>query len=339
MLSLWARVNGDHYTTLGLDRSATVSEVRRQYRIAALRYHPDRCVHATAAERAAAEARFKAAAAAYETLRCAQRRAEYDASLPSGWLGQRAREEDEPSDAAPAPSVAATIVVRCTLRELFDGACKLRRVPGLINLNVILRPEWADRHSFEVLSPDGRFVRVVIRVRPHADLARRGCHLFCERFVTRAAAVRGVPVRVRSIDGLARSFRPLRGGSWRDGERLDWPGAGMWAADGSRGDLIVRVRVAPWPTVVLARAIRAGRSRAFARLLQALGVVAYIESARTVAVSAARLLYGMLSRRSDGRPGLRWRPKRARWAAWRRARARFAREDRGGSIDWRDWRS
>lgn len=63
----------DHYSTLGLRRNASASEVRRAYRRLVLRYHPDR----SPAEANAAEM-FQRITEAYQILSNAERRRAYD---------------------------------------------------------------------------------------------------------------------------------------------------------------------------------------------------------------------------------------------------------------------
>jgi molecular chaperone DnaJ len=62
----------DYYEVLGVSRTATGDEIKRAYRQAALKYHPDRN------REDGAEDKFKAAAEAYEVLSDAQKRARYD---------------------------------------------------------------------------------------------------------------------------------------------------------------------------------------------------------------------------------------------------------------------
>ena len=63
----------DYYDVLGISRSASVSEIKRAYRKAALQYHPDRNP-----DDAEAEEKFKEAAEAFEVLNDPQKRDLYD---------------------------------------------------------------------------------------------------------------------------------------------------------------------------------------------------------------------------------------------------------------------
>lgn len=68
-----AATTTDHYTTLGVRRSASAEEIKRAYRHQAKRYHPDRDPSPNAAMR------FLRMQEAYETLRDPYLRIAYDA--------------------------------------------------------------------------------------------------------------------------------------------------------------------------------------------------------------------------------------------------------------------
>ncbi len=63
----------DYYEILGIERSASTTEIKKAYRALAMKYHPDRNP-----EDADAETRFKEAAEAYEVLSNSEKKALYD---------------------------------------------------------------------------------------------------------------------------------------------------------------------------------------------------------------------------------------------------------------------
>ncbi len=71
-------MNQDHYTTLGVDRTANTADIKRAYRELAMQHHPDRNPGDQDAEE-----QFKIVTEAYEVLSDVGRRAEYDQILDS----------------------------------------------------------------------------------------------------------------------------------------------------------------------------------------------------------------------------------------------------------------
>ena len=68
----------DYYEVLGVDKKASADEIKSAYRKLALKWHPDRWVNGTDAEKKTAEENFKEAAEAYSVLSDADKRAKYD---------------------------------------------------------------------------------------------------------------------------------------------------------------------------------------------------------------------------------------------------------------------
>jgi curved DNA-binding protein CbpA len=85
----------DHYTILGVRRSATQVEIKKAYRIMAKRFHPDHD-GSPAATRS-----FLAAHAAYEVLRDPIQRLAYDASLRAPHRDPAYKPHPKPRPAAP----------------------------------------------------------------------------------------------------------------------------------------------------------------------------------------------------------------------------------------------
>ena len=70
----------DYYDVLGVEREASEEEIKKAFRQAALKHHPDRNPNDRQAE-----LRFKEAAEAYEVLSDAQKRAQYDRFGPDAF--------------------------------------------------------------------------------------------------------------------------------------------------------------------------------------------------------------------------------------------------------------
>lgn len=68
----------DYYEVLGVSKNASADELKSAYRKLAMKWHPDRWVSGTDAEKKTAEANFKEASEAYAVLSDPQKRARYD---------------------------------------------------------------------------------------------------------------------------------------------------------------------------------------------------------------------------------------------------------------------
>ena len=68
----------DYYEVLGLQKGASADDIKGAYRKAALKWHPDRWVSGTDAEKKTAEEKFKEASEAYSVLSDPDKKAKYD---------------------------------------------------------------------------------------------------------------------------------------------------------------------------------------------------------------------------------------------------------------------
>ncbi len=93
----------DHYAVLGVPRGAAAESVRDAFHAFARRYHPDRWMQHTEAEREAAARTYRQGAEAYRVLMDPAARAEYDATLPGATKAAASR---SPAQAANASAVA-----------------------------------------------------------------------------------------------------------------------------------------------------------------------------------------------------------------------------------------
>ena len=113
-------VGANHYNTLGIDRTATASEIKLAYRKAALKFHPDRMPRGASSERRRkAQVVFENCNAAFETLGDPAKRRQYDFDLANPiQRGEGIHRQGEPGATPPRPQVE--IRVECTL-EVFGG--------------------------------------------------------------------------------------------------------------------------------------------------------------------------------------------------------------------------
>ena len=68
----------DYYKILGIDRSASQDDIKKAYRRAAVKWHPDKFTSKSEKERKQAEDKFKEIGAAYAILSDPQKRQRYD---------------------------------------------------------------------------------------------------------------------------------------------------------------------------------------------------------------------------------------------------------------------
>ena len=78
----------DYYEVLGLQKGASAEEIKSAYKKMALKWHPDRWVSGTEAEKKTAEENFKEASEAYSVLSDPEKKAQYDRFGHAGMAGQ-----------------------------------------------------------------------------------------------------------------------------------------------------------------------------------------------------------------------------------------------------------
>lgn len=237
---------GDHYETLGLRRDATPEQIKKAYRAHAHKHHPDRNPGDPSAE-----ARFKEAVEAYETLSDTGKRRRYDLLGSAGEGGFRIDIGDifAAFHSRPRPRRGANLeaVVEIGIEDVLRGARRSVKVAGPVPCGVCGGTGAGDapqsrpcncccgRGRVESLSVQGRRVSECPACKGSGRQADRGCD---------ACSGAGSVPSMRTLDisvppGVAHgAVVRMRGHG----------GAGHLG--GPPGDLHVRVSVRPHPLFV-----------------------------------------------------------------------------------------
>lgn len=253
----------DYYEVLGVERSAGAEEVKRAFRQAALKFHPDRNKEPDA------EARFKEASEAYDVLSDPEKRQRYDRYGHAGLNGAGMRDYanvrvddifsmftdlfgggfDVGGRGRASSGADIEAEVEIGLRDVLTGvdALPLR----------FRRMDYCDRCAGHGNEPGTK--RTTCQTCGGYGQVERQTSMgfFVSRVVTDCPACRGMGVRIEKVCGAC-------GGSGRaakervvsvkipagihDGQAVRLRGEGEPGEQGAaRGDLLCRVRVAPHP--------------------------------------------------------------------------------------------
>jgi curved DNA-binding protein len=208
----------DYYAILGVPREASEADIKKAYRRLARKYHPD------VSKEPDAESQFKAVREAYETLHDPQKRRAYDE------LGMRSPgEEFEPAPDWRAQFEGADLgdLFGLDLGELFERMGASR---GFQRGTRRRGPRGAE--------PGGSDLEAAVTI--SLEEAHRGTERLLE-----AAPPGRVPPGPGAAGGALRVKIPA---GVTQGERLRIPGrGGEAAAGGPRGDLYLRIGIAPHP--------------------------------------------------------------------------------------------
>ena len=262
-------VGANHYNTLGIDRTATASEIKLAYRKAALKFHPDRMPRGASSERRRkAQVVFENCNAAFETLGDPAKRRQYDFDLANPM--QRGEGiQREPGATPPRPQVE--IRVECTLEafggyedvqislsayEQALGATVSEEIAQRLRLPRLLKVPPGSRQGDTVpSSAGGQSIGLTFRLvaKPHPRLTRRGDTLHATVVLPAWRNAFGrLAVRVRGLDGAWLTVRARGERTRPTGETVRLTGQGMpvLCSDGrdgrdgeARGDLIVEMKM------------------------------------------------------------------------------------------------
>ena len=253
----------DHYTTLGVDRSASPDDIKQAYRRLAAKHHPDR---------GGDTAEFQKIQAAYDTLGDAEKRGQYDnpqpqmngfhfgGGMPPGFddifahfggnpfgdvFGRRSAPRNKTlnmqtsislEEAYHGKSLMATIVLPSGREQLIDV-----KIPQGINDGTVLRLAGMGDDSIPN-TPRGD-IHLTVHVHPHSVFQRQGDDLVMSVDVTCIDAMLGKIISVKTIDNrnLEITIRP----GTQPGQTLAAAGYGMPNVNDARfkGRMLVQINI------------------------------------------------------------------------------------------------
>ena len=258
----------DYYEVLGIPRTATDEEIRKAYRILALKYHPDKAEPDT---RDTLTEKFKEIAQAYQVLSDPDKRRDYDTrgqtpiivftnpfDIFSHIFGISPNYQQMfdayTTNIHPEPVV---VYLECNIHEIFNGADKqveyTRRILSSeipSNVTVQVQRGWKDgtrvtfHHYGNQLIPDGLFGDLIVIIKEKKSdpsLTRDGNDLIFTHFISLKHALLGVKLTVTNLDGEHLEF-DMRGTVIPDGSAKRLIGKGF-NTKSSTGDLIVIFKI------------------------------------------------------------------------------------------------
>lgn len=233
----------DYYTILGVSKTASADEIKKQYRNLARQYHPD-----TNPNNKTAESKFKEINEAYEVLGDPDKRRQYD-MLGSNWKNYRTFEpgsggyqytgssyssNDDPlsdafsdffktffgggrsaednTGAKPSEKKAKYTV---SLEDVYHGGIRKFRFEGQ-DIKFNLKPGTRDTHKLRLKnvlpSPYGMNgdLLLTIMVEPHPVFTRKGNDLYCDHTIDLYTAILGGDTTIETFAGkLKMKIPPL----------------------------------------------------------------------------------------------------------------------------------
>jgi DnaJ-class molecular chaperone len=259
----------DYYQVLGVPVTADEAAIKSAYRKLAKENHPD-----TNPNNKEAEARFKEVGEAYDVLKDANKRSQYDAQRTGGfrpnpnfhWSNQPRPEVDieeilkdirrsrnpYPEDARNRDIVLNYTI---TLEESYTGreaeisynlpnketqSIKIK-IPAGIQDGIRLRFQGKGDDSMSNVKAGDLYVK--INVMPHTTFTRMGHHLVANVNIGYLDALLGTEVEIPTIEGGKIKMRVPAG--IHPGQSLRAAGKGMPLGDGRRGDMMVEIAFTP----------------------------------------------------------------------------------------------
>lgn len=243
----------DYYQTLGVQRNATDDEIKRAYRKAAMKHHPDR---------GGDQVRFQEIQEAYATLGDPQKKQQYDNPQPHVQInvnGHPWQGGGNPFDfdtifemfgARMGPRQqqqqrTQRISIWIPLESAVVGGPRMLNIgtaQGASTIEVRIPPGIQDNENvrYPGLAPGGTDLIINYRVHPHPNWERNGLDLHCEKSLDFWQLILGTTLTLTDLQGreLALTIPPR----CKPGTIMRARGRGVAREGHNPGDLLVRLQ-------------------------------------------------------------------------------------------------
>jgi len=239
----------DHYTALGVPKTASADEIKRAFRKLASQHHPDK---------GGDTAKFQAIQAAYAVLGDEQKRAEYNNPQPQfsgfpGFGGGNPQFNDIFAQMFGGGGAFAgqqrrnhvRMTLYLSLLDIAQGGRKPVSIgtaqgQSTIEIDIPMGLNDGDNVHYQGLAPGGQDLVVTFRMRPDPTWERDGLNLTREHAVSVWDLILGADVSVQNVLGHTLTIRvPDR---CQPGTVLRCRGQGIQDRRGTQGDMFVKLR-------------------------------------------------------------------------------------------------
>jgi DnaJ-class molecular chaperone len=216
----------DHYTTLGVARTATPDEIKRAFRKLASQHHPDK---------GGDTQKFQEIQVAYDTLGDAAKRQAYDNPQPQfqgfGQGAQFGNMHDifaqmfggqSPFGQQPPRRNHVRMSLWITLLDVARGgkrpvALGTQAGTSTVEIEIPLGINDGDNVQYPGIAPGGQDLVIQFRIQPHAEFQRQGLNLVTTHKVSVWTLILGGETEVQTVEGNRLVVKIAR--------RYPWPGA------------------------------------------------------------------------------------------------------------------
>lgn len=189
----------DYYKILGIDRTASTTQIKQAYRSLAMKHHPDR---------GGDVAQFQELQEAYAVLSDDAKRAHYDNPRAAFGNGQNFDFDaifdmfgaDLRTARRPTPRVALWISMADALTG-GDRTVAIQTGAGVSNIQITIPAGIEDNDTlrYPKLAPGGQDLVINYRIRPETGWQREGIHLLTERVVDIWDLILGTELIIRDL--------------------------------------------------------------------------------------------------------------------------------------------